>query len=97
MSRTDFRITGQPDPQLTASVGSAGVIIAKQTGFGIYIHDILTFADTSLKENDNGGDVIVYAPEGHSPLQAAIKIGADTDVYAASGSVTVTYSYYRID
>ena len=76
-----------------ASAIAAGEIIsAPGAGKEIIIVDVLTSADTTLKQTNGSGDVIAHIPAGSTHLRAGIPCGSNKAVHTtATANVTVTY------
>jgi len=76
-----------------ANVAGAGELLASPGAGKQYILvDLLASEDTTLKETNNSGDVIVHLADGNIALNAPIIIDPNTAIYSTAGNVSATYA-----
>lgn len=87
-----FRDTGFEKVALISGTAFAGTVIsAPGAGKSVYLLGILSSGVTILKEGDNNGNVIMYAPAGNSDLSATIKVPNNSGVYSSNGNVSIIH------
>ena len=87
-----FRDTGFEKIALVSGTATAGTVIgAPEAGKNIYLLGILSSGAAILKEGDNNGNVIMYAPAGNSDLSATIKVPNNSGVYSTVANTSAIY------
>ena len=87
-----FRDTGFEKIALVSGTATAGTVIgAPEAGKNIYLLGILSSGAAILKEGDNNGNVIMYAPAGNSDLSATIKVPNNSGVYSSNGNISIIH------
>lgn len=87
-----FRDSGFEKVALISGTASAGTVIsAPKVGQSVYLLGILSSGATILKEGDNNGNIIMYAPAGNSDLSATIKVPNNSGVYSSNGNVSIIH------
>lgn len=93
MPKYFFRDSGFEAEALCANINSNGVVLdSPGENVSIYLLGVSCHKDTTLRQDDENGNIILHVAAGNYDLPATVKVGDNKALYVVSaGHVSVIY------